>query len=218
MNITANWYQFSHVSSSYLQVNISTPKAGQPNTILYAIPSTWHSVHHYYYLINLVVHQSVHPYGLRTSRTGTQTTYTIPLAPVDTSELHQKSALMQQRRLRHLLDQLNTTGLRKPPSERARKVHPKVLSPLHADRLDQPSRLLRLPVEIRTIIWTPMMMTETGKLHYNAGKTDSSSSVHTNPGDGRFLVVDDLSLGRSQCALAISQVFPWPADEMQFAI
>jgi hypothetical protein len=91
-------------------------------------------------------------------------------APVDTSVLHQKSALMQQRRLRHLLDKLNPTGLRKPPSERARKVHPKVLGPLHADRSDQPSRLLRLPVEIRTIIWTPVMTMETGKLHYNAEK------------------------------------------------
>jgi hypothetical protein len=94
----------------------------------------------------------------------------MPLAPVDTSELHQKSALMQQRRIRHLLDKLNPTGFRKPPSKRACKVHPKILDPLHADRPDRTLRLLRLPVEIRTIIWTPVMTTETGKLHYNAEK------------------------------------------------
>ena len=151
-----------------------------------------------------------------------QTTYTVPLAPIDIPELHQKSAFVQQRKIRQLFDKVDPTSLQKALRKRARKVHPKVLGPLHADTPIQTSRLLRLPAEIRIMIWELIMTTETGELHYDA---EENGFTVVGPCRSWRWEVPGLLMTCHQVALETlwlylkvnSVVFPWPADEMQFA-
>jgi hypothetical protein len=151
-----------------------------------------------------------------------KTTYTMPLGPIDIPELHQKSALVQQRKIRQLLDKLDPTSFQKPPRKRARKVHPKVLGPLQADTPDQTSRLLHLPVELRLMIWELVMTTETGKLHYDA-EENGFTVVGSHRSwrwevPGLLMTCHQVALDALWLYLKVnSVVFPWPADEMQFA-